>query len=119
MEGDATKAESNGCEVNSPTGLKPAPRTSEAHRGKQRQEYRNTGIQMYGSTWCIEWLLRLCVCAMLQAGQVICLVYFDMIIIYTMARSTTWAAWGVGDGDDQLDPKVVIHQQFTFRRCDC
>ena len=31
---DATKAESNGCEVNSPTGLKPAPRTSEAHRGK-------------------------------------------------------------------------------------
>lgn len=20
---------------------------------------------------------------------------------------------------DQLDPKVVIHQQFTFRQCDC
>lgn len=29
----ATKAESNGCECNSPTGLKPAPSTSWAHRG--------------------------------------------------------------------------------------
>ena len=41
-EGDATKAESNGCEVNSPTGLKPAPRTSEAHRGN-REERKNKG----------------------------------------------------------------------------
>jgi len=30
---DATKAESNGCECNSPAGLKPAPSTSWAHRG--------------------------------------------------------------------------------------
>ena len=35
---DATKAESNGCECNSPTGLKPAPRTSEAHRGRKHEE---------------------------------------------------------------------------------
>ena len=34
----ASKAESNGCECNSPTGLKPAPRTSEAHRGKNQEE---------------------------------------------------------------------------------
>ena len=87
---DATKAESNGCEVNSPTGLKPAPRTSEAHRGKYRTGTERTGQDTWtnnsrGMSWS-DW----CVCAMLQANQVICLVYLIMIIMNAWMISRQW-----------------------------